>query len=88
MAIILLATRFRIAIIQIMKKKLFTLFLMFACGVTNATEFKTKAKSALLIDYDSGTEIVAKNADTLMPPSSMIKLMTLKNLINIVIKNG
>ncbi len=39
--------------------------------------FKTKASSALLIDYDSGAEIVGKNADTLMPPSSMIKLMTL-----------
>lgn len=82
MAIILLATRFRIAIIQIMKKKLFTLFLIFACGVVNAAEFKTKAKSAFLVDYDSGTEIVAKNADTLMPPSSMIKLMTLAVLFD------
>lgn len=74
--------RFRIANIQIMKKKLFTLFLLFACGAVNAAEFKTKAKSAFLIDYDSGTEIVAKNADTLMPPSSMIKLMTLAVLFD------
>lgn len=46
------------------------------------SEFSTKAKSAFLIDYDSGTEIVAKNADVLMPPSSMIKLMTLAVLFD------
>ena len=50
--------------------------------MANAAEFKTKAKSAFLIDYDSGAEIVAKNADTLMPPSSMIKLMTLAVLFD------
>ena len=60
-----------------MKKKLCTLFLIMITTVAGAAEFKTKAKSAFLIDYDSGVEIVAKNADTLMPPSSMIKLMTL-----------
>ncbi len=60
-----------------MKKKLIALFLMFMCDTAGAAEFKTKAKSAFLIDYDSGTEIFAKNADVLMPPSSMIKLMTL-----------
>lgn len=65
-----------------MKKKLFTLFLLFACGTVCAAEFNTKAKSAFLIDYDSGAEIVAKNADTLMPPSSMIKLMTLAVLFD------
>ena len=67
---------------NLMWKKLFTLFLLLACGVANAAEFKTKAKSAFLIDYDSGAEIVAKNADTLMPPSSMIKLMTLAVLFD------
>ena len=65
-----------------MKKKLFALFLMLITGVVNAAEFKTKAKSAFLIDYDSGVEIFAKNADTLMPPSSMIKLMTLAVLFD------
>ena len=73
---------FDVAIIRSMKKKLFTLFLLLACGVANAAEFKTKAKSAFLIDYDSGVEIVAKNADKLMPPSSMIKLMTLAVLFD------
>lgn len=65
-----------------MKKKIIAVFLSLVAGAANAGEFKTKAKSAFLIDYDSGAEIVAKNADTLMPPSSMIKLMTLAVLFD------
>ena len=65
-----------------MKKKIIAVFLALVAGAANAGEFKTKAKSAFLIDYDSGAEIVAKNADTLMPPSSMIKLMTLTVLFD------
>lgn len=65
-----------------MRKSLFALILNMIVCVANAAEFKTKAKSAFLIDYDSGAEIVAKNADTLMPPSSMIKLMTLAVLFD------
>lgn len=64
-----------------MKKKLFILLLALISTAANAT-FETKAKSAFLIDYDSDAEIVAKNADTLMPPSSMIKLMTLAVLFD------
>ncbi len=64
-----------------MKKTLITLFAILISTAANA-EFKTKAKSAFLVDYDSGAEIVAKNADTLMPPSSMIKLMTLAVLFD------
>lgn len=60
---------------------------MFPAAVIADAEFTTKAKSAFLIDYDSGTEIVAKNADKLMPPSSMIKLMTLAVLFDEV-KSG
>lgn len=65
-----------------MKKKLIALFLSAFTCVAHGAEFKTKAKSAFLIDYDSGAEIVAKEADTLMPPSSMIKLMTLAVLFD------
>lgn len=64
-----------------MKKILFILLGVLISGTANA-EFSTKARSAFLIDYDSGTEIVAKNADVLMPPSSMIKLMTLAVLFD------
>lgn len=64
-----------------MRKKLITLLLILTSTAARA-DFSTNAKSAFLIDYDSGTEIVAKNADTLMPPSSMIKLMTLALLFD------
>ena len=55
------------------------------CAATES--FTTKAKSAYLIDYDSGTEIFSKNADLLMPPSSMLKLVTLGVLFD-KIKSG
>ncbi|MFQ6760059.1 MAG: D-alanyl-D-alanine carboxypeptidase family protein [Alphaproteobacteria bacterium] len=64
-----------------MKKILFAFLLSFiSCGAF--ADFSTTAKSAFLIDYDSGAEIVSKNADVLMPPSSMIKLMTLAVLFD------
>ena len=73
-------------------KNLFFIFAILVSSMANAAnvktpEFTTKAKSVFLIDYDSGTEIVAKNADKLMPPSSMIKLMTLAVLFD-EIKSG
>ena len=70
-------------------KKIYPTLLLSMSLVAGATaaEFKTTAKSAFLIDYDSGTEIVAKAADTLMPPSSMLKLMTLAVLFDRV-KSG
>ena len=64
-----------------MKKKIFILLLALITTTARA-DFSTRAKSAFLIDYDSGAEILAKNADTLMPPSSMIKLMTLTVLFD------
>ena len=68
-----------------MKKKIFILLFILLLSLITTTahaDFSTRAKSAFLIDYDSGAEIVAKNADTLMPPSSMIKLMTLAVLFD------
>ena len=69
-----------------MNKLFFPILLLFSAAAnaapTTEAEFTTKAKSAFLLDYDSGTEIVAKNADVLMPPSSMIKLMTLAVLFD------
>lgn len=64
-----------------MKKNLLILPILIITGAAHA-DFSTKARSAFLIDYDSGAEIVAKDADTLMPPSSMIKLMTLAVLFD------
>lgn len=64
-----------------MKRFIFSFILSFiTCGAF--ADFSTTAKSAFLVDYDSGAEIVSKNADVLMPPSSMIKLMTLAVLFD------
>lgn len=63
-------------------KKILALFLTFLVPCFAFADFSTNARSAFLIDYDSGATIFAKNADTLMPPSSMIKLMTLTVLFD------
>jgi D-alanyl-D-alanine carboxypeptidase (penicillin-binding protein 5/6) len=42
-----------------------------------AQEFDTKAKFAVLMDYDSGTVLYSKNSDERLEPASMAKLMTL-----------
>ena len=39
--------------------------------------FETKARHAILMDYDADLVLFEKDADTLMPPASMSKLMTL-----------
>lgn len=68
--------------------KRFLIFLMcLNIGAVWAADFQTNAKSVYLIDYDSGETIVSKKADVLMPPSSMLKLMTLTVLFD-EIKSG
>ena len=61
-------------------KRLVTLaagtFLMVAVSVSSANALETPAKQALLIDYHTGAVLFEKNADDLMPPASMSKLMT------------
>jgi D-alanyl-D-alanine carboxypeptidase (penicillin-binding protein 5/6) len=48
----------------------------------DSTDFDTKAKYAILIDYDTGSVIYQKNADAPMEPASMAKLMTLAVVFN------
>ncbi|MBN9344763.1 MAG: D-alanyl-D-alanine carboxypeptidase, partial [Devosia sp.] len=43
----------------------------------SAQEFETKAKFGVLMDYESGTILLNKNADERLEPASMAKLMTL-----------
>ena len=38
---------------------------------------ETAARAAMVIDYDTGTVLLSKNADQPLPPASMSKLMTL-----------
>ncbi|MGI9367170.1 MAG: D-alanyl-D-alanine carboxypeptidase family protein [Rhizobiaceae bacterium] len=52
-----------------------------------AQTFQTKAKQALVMDFDSGSVLFQKNADEPMPPASMAKLMTMEVVFN-AIKTG
>lgn len=45
--------------------------------VAQAAPFQTKAREAILIDYDTGAILYQKKADDLVPPASMSKLVTL-----------
>src|SRR5262249_33418762 len=45
-------------------------------------EFQTKAPRAILIDAESGSILFEKNADELMAPSSLAKLMTAEIVFN------
>ena len=52
-----------------------------------AQGFQTKAKQALVMDFESGSVLYQKNADQQMPPASMAKLMTMEVVFN-AIKTG
>lgn len=54
---------------------------------TSAAELKTAAKQVMIIDYETGAEIFAKNADEQMQPASMTKMMTIYLLFE-KLKNG
>lgn len=43
----------------------------------SAQAFDTRAKAAYVLDYNTGTVLMAKDADQPLPPASMSKLMTL-----------
>lgn len=48
-----------------------------ALAAATASAFDTRAKAAFVLDYGTGTVLMAKNADKALPPASMSKLMTL-----------
>lgn len=47
-----------------------------ALGSGSASAIDTTAREALLIDFDTGAVLLEKDADALMPPASMTKIMT------------
>jgi len=53
------------------------ILLLSGLGLNPAIAFETSARTALVVDYDTGTVLFAKNADQSLPPASMSKLMTL-----------
>lgn len=52
-----------------------------------AQDFQTAAEQAVLMDYNSGSVLFQKDADELMPPASMAKLMTMEVVFN-ALKSG
>ncbi len=48
----------------------------------NVQAFETKAKNAILVDFDTGSYLYTKNHDEQMAPASMSKLMTIYILFN------
>ena len=61
-----------------MPRFLLALAFLVAASAATAQDFDTAAKQAILIDADNGSVLYQKNADELMPPASMAKLMTLE----------
>ncbi len=51
--------------------------LAFTTAAFPAIALETVARTAMVMDYDTGTILMAKNADSPQPPASMSKLMTL-----------
>ncbi|EKE70929.1 D-alanyl-D-alanine carboxypeptidase family protein [Oceanibaculum indicum] len=49
---------------------------LLAPSATTAQEIETSARQAFILDAQTGTVLLNKDADTLMPPASMSKLMT------------
>lgn len=72
----------------------FAAVLAIACVVTlagllpaEAQLFETRAKEAFLMDGQTGTVLFSKNADELVPPASLAKLMTIEVVFH-AIKSG
>ena len=63
-------------ILSIIKVTISSAFLSL-CLISQAYSFDTKARAAYVVDYNSGTILLSKNADLPLPPASMSKLMTL-----------
>lgn len=58
--------------------------LLLSLAPADAQLFETKATQAFMIDAETGTVLFAKDADKLMPPASMAKLMTMEVVFNAI----
>lgn len=55
-----------------------------AAGAAGAQDFETKAKHAILVDYDSGSVLYEKAADVPTPPASMAKVMVAEYVFHLL----
>lgn len=67
--------------------KLLSVLLLSSVAALQVQAIETKAKNALLMDYDTGEYLYVKDAFTAVPPASMSKLMTVYILFG-KIKDG
>ncbi|MBR5598544.1 MAG: D-alanyl-D-alanine carboxypeptidase [Alphaproteobacteria bacterium] len=68
--------------------KLFFMSLLCSCvALSSAEAFETKAKNAILMDYETGEYLFSKNHKEMIAPASMSKLMTVYVLLS-KIKEG
>jgi D-alanyl-D-alanine carboxypeptidase (penicillin-binding protein 5/6) len=58
-----------------------------AASGARAADLETVAKQVIIVDYATGAELYAKNADEIMEPASMTKMMTIYMLFE-QIQNG
>lgn len=56
-------------------------------GTANSAGFETAAEQVIIVDYTTGAELYGKNADEIMDPASMTKMMTIYMLFE-RLKNG
>ena len=56
----------------------------FAALPIPASAFETRAGSAYVVDFKTGTVLMDKNAEVPLPPASMSKLMTINMLFEAV----
>ena len=63
---------------------LLTFALTVSGGAFAQGEFTIKARHAILVDYETGSVLFQHNADELMTPASMSKLMTLAVLFRAI----
>lgn len=55
---------------------------LLCCLAVATSAFETKAKQAIMIEAGSGTILFSKNADDLVPPASLAKLMTMETVFH------
>lgn len=72
---------------MINNKKIWAAALLLSTVSFNAAAFETSARNAILMDYETGAYIYAKNHDQRMAPASMSKLMTIYIIFD-KLKNG